>query len=132
MTTHTNRDRATNIDLKEISDYVDMILQIDKVARIWIDFLLHQAAQKAKKENTEQLLKDSLNLPNTGDTIIIQRLIEGGNSNIFDNNQAEVKRDKITILKRRIEELEKFSMLNGYIVEAYREVLNSMTDSAST
>ena len=61
-----------NPDLKEITDYTNMALQIDKAARIWIEFVLNQAALKAKNEKTDSFLDNSINIQDNDDTTIIK------------------------------------------------------------
>ena len=56
-------------DLKNLSP---LALQIDKVARIWINYLLHEAAVKAKNENIEKIIDHAVKLPDSMDAHIIQ------------------------------------------------------------
>ena len=37
-------------EAKEITDYIGIVIKIDKIARSWIEFALHEVAQKAKSE----------------------------------------------------------------------------------
>lgn len=112
-----------NPGLKEIIDYTNMALQIDKVARIWIDFLLHQAALKAKNEKTASLLKNTANLHDNDDVITVRIILDNDPSIDLENCNEENVQNKYRLekLKRRVEELEKFSKLNEYLLEYYKK-----------
>ncbi len=114
-----------NPDLKEITDYTNMALQIDKAARIWIEFVLSQAALKAKNEKTDSFLSNSINIHENDDARIIRIVLDSdpaiGLENYKDDNvQKKYQSEK---LKKRIEELERFSKLNEVLLEKYRKDL---------
>src|SRR6185312_11913679 len=112
-----------NPDLKEITDCTNMALQIDKAARVWIEFVLSQAALKAKNEKTDSFLNNSINIHDNDDARIIRIVLDSdpaiGLENYKDDNvQKKYQSEK---LKRRIEELERFSKLNEVLLEKYRK-----------
>lgn len=114
-----------NPDLKEITDYTNMALQIDKTARVWIEFVLSQAALKARNEKTDSFLNNSINIQDNDDTTIIRIVLDSdpsiGLENYKDDNvQKKYQSEK---LKKRIEELERFSKLNEVLLEQYRKDL---------
>lgn len=111
-----------NPDLKEVIAYTNMALQIDKTARIWIEFVLNQAALNAKSEKTKAFLKSAANIHDNDDVTAIQIVLDGDPASswpdyIDDNFQKKYQIEK---LERRIEELEKFSKLNEYLLEQYK------------
>lgn len=107
-------------DIEEIDKYLEIIKQIDKVARIWIDFLLLQATSKAKNENTETILKNALPTLCNYDVDAIQIL--------FDDIEDFTRKNKKETLQKRIEELKKFAQLNEFILEEYKKNISSMEE----
>jgi hypothetical protein len=97
----------------EISKYITMIEQIDKVARIWIDFLLQQATQLAKDETTKDILDNAVATSNNYDIDTIQIL--------YDDIEGFTKKYKAETFQKRIDELEKFAKLNEFILKEYRK-----------
>lgn len=118
-----------NPDSKEISSFIKMISQIDKVARIWIDDILHQAALKVKNVKTEVVLKNAISLHDNEDVKIIQIILDNDSSNDLKNYKDDdiQKKYRIEKLKRRIEELNKFKDLNTAILEKYKRDLESLS-----
>ena len=91
-------DKVSNID--EINKYIETIEQIDKVTRIWIDFLLQQAISKAKNENTETIFKNILPIFCNNDLDAIQILIN--DVEFFEENNKMCIRDRNTILRKAV------------------------------
>jgi hypothetical protein len=114
-----------NSNLKEITDYTNMALQIDKTARIWIAFVLNQAALKAKNDKTESFLNNSINVHDNDDATIIRIVLDSDPAIGFENYKDDNIRKKYQTekLKKRIEELEKFSKLNEFLLEKYKKDL---------
>ena len=120
-----------NPDLKAITDYTNMALQIDKVARIWIEYVLNQAALKAKNEKTDSFLNNSIKIHDNDDTTIIRIVLDSDPTIGFDNHKEDKVQKKYQTekLKMRIEELEKFSKLNEVLLEKYKKDLIRLQDS---
>ncbi|MFZ4863975.1 hypothetical protein ACL9RF_17520 [Sphingobacterium sp. Mn56C] len=114
-----------NPALKEITGYTNMALQIDKAARIWIEFVLNQAALKAKNEKTASFLDNSINIQDNDDTKIVRVILDSDPTIGFENynNDTVQKKYLIEKLKKRIEELERFSKLNKILLEKYTKDL---------
>jgi hypothetical protein len=113
-------------DLKNLSS---LALQIDKVARIWINYLLQEAALKAKNENVEKIIDRSVKLPDSMDAQIIQIVLT---DSIEDINEKPVDRKKldrkikIETVNRRIAELQKFKKVNEYLIGQFKKELNDL------
>lgn len=107
-------------DIDEINKYVKTIKQIDKVARIWIDFLLLQATSKAKNEDTEILLQNALPTFSNYDVDAIQIL--------FDDIENYTRKNRKETLQKRVDELEKFAKLNEFILEEYKKDIFNMEE----
>jgi len=114
-----------NPGLKEIVNYTNTALQIDKTARIWIAFVLNQAALIAKNEKTESFLKSAVNIPDNDDVKIVSIVFDSDPTIDLENyDEAKVqKKYQIEKLKKRIEELEKFAKLNALLLENYKKSL---------
>ena len=115
-----NLKSDNNVGLDEINKYLKAIEEIDKVARIWIDFLLQQATSVAKDENTENILDNGSPTPHNYDIDTIQLLFD----NMEDSTTSNIQ-DK---LQKRIGELEKFNKLNELILEEYRKELSNIKE----
>ncbi len=113
-------------DLKNLSP---MALQIDKVARIWIDYLLREAIAKVGNEKVKNIINNGVKLPDSADAHIIQILFSSPDQkddlSQFDKEEFD-KKAKITTLDRRIGELQKFKEVNEYLIRQYKEELDSL------
>lgn len=120
---HTNEllgDIDPGSDLRDIKKHIELIGQIDKTARIWIDTILNQAILDASKENTKEILANAIELPNNEDVITIQEIMIGDNANYVSKNRLE-------FLNSRIKELENFCKLNDVLLECYKRDLAEIT-----
>lgn len=101
---------------------VDAALQIDKVARLLINDILHEAALEAKSENIEEYLKNDIDVSAEDDTKII-RLLYADESTEEIRKTAEYgfnKNYKIERLKQRVEELERFAKMSEQLLKKYK------------
>lgn len=107
-------------DLQDLSSFA---IQIDKVARIWINFLLHDAAERAKNERIKKLIDHAVKLPDSMDAHIIQivldDLIEEIDKKSLDQEELD-RKSKIKKLNSRIVELQKFRKINEYLINQYK------------
>lgn len=119
-----NKEENTSIS-GQISNYVDTALKIDRVARICIEEILHQAASKAKGKNTENFLKNVAGLSNDVDIKVINILLDSeikeDAQNIEENAYAEQYRKGK--FKEKLEDLQKFSKLLEQIIKEYKDAL---------
>ncbi len=111
--------------LKEITELTTLTLEIDKVARIWIEFVLNQAALKIRSEKTEVFLKNTINLKDNDDIKTLRLVLDSDSSKVLDSIYH--KNHKVEKLKSRIEELAKFSKLNLFLLEHYNTELEELT-----
>ena len=121
--------KKDNPDIVEITNYTSMALQIDKVARIWIEFMLHQATLKSKTEKTETLLKNTSSLHNDDDVTIVRMILDNNPSVDSKNyNQEDFPRKyQLEKLKRRVEELEKFSKINEFLLAYFKKEIEAIS-----
>jgi len=113
-------------DLKNLSP---LALQIDKVARIWINYLLHEAAVKTKNEKLKKIIDRAVKLPDSMDAHIIQivfdDLMEDIDKKLVDQEELD-RKSKIETLNRRIGELQKFKKVNEYLIGQFKKDLNDL------
>lgn len=117
-----------SFDPSELKNLSPLALQIDKVARIWINYLLHDAAKRAKKDTLEKIIDNAIKLPDSMDAHIIQIVLADSIENIDKksiNHENMEKKAKDTMLKRRIAELQKFKKVNDYLIGLFQKELNN-------
>lgn len=113
-------------DLKKSSTLAS---QIDKVARIWIDYVLREAAANGDNENTRKIVNSAVKLQDAADTHIIQILFASQQEKEENKKLAEAewnRKSKISTLERRIEELQKFREVNEYLIAQFDKELQSL------
>lgn len=113
-------------DFKNLSS---MALQVDKVARIWISHLLHEAAAKANNEKIKKIIDRAVRLPDSMDAHIIQivfsDMMEDIDKKPVDQKELD-RKSKIKTLNSRIEELQKFKKVNEYLINQFQKKLNNL------
>lgn len=113
-------------DLKKLSP---LALQIDKVARIWINYLFHEAAAKAKNEKIKEIIARAVKLPDSTDARIIQIVfadsMEDTNENPVDQEELD-RKSKIKTLNCRIGELQRFKKINEYLIDQFEKEINNL------
>ncbi|OQP59527.1 hypothetical protein A3860_37460 [Niastella vici] len=113
-------------ELKNLSSFA---LQVDKAARIWINFLLHEAARKAKNEKLEKIIDSAVKLPDSMDAHIIRFVITDSMEDIDEepvDTEELARKSKIETLNRRIGELKKFKEVNEYLTGQFEKELISL------
>lgn len=126
---HSKEEEAESFDPSDIKYLSPLALQVDKVARIWINFLLHEAAVKAKNKKIEKIIDRAVELPDSIDARIIQIVftdsMEGVNKKPV--TQAELyRKDRAKTLSLRIGELQKFKKVNEYLIGQFEKELNNL------
>ncbi len=109
----------------ELNNLTPLALQIDKVARIWIDFVLRDAAAKTKNERIEKIVEQAVKLPESMDAHIIQIVIaeevdELDNDLTIDHEKKD-RKSRLRTLNKRIAELEKFKKVNEFILSQFKK-----------
>jgi hypothetical protein len=113
-----------NSNANEIANNMATAIKIDKVARVWIEFVLQQAAQSANSEKVQNLFDNTFDIDDSDDMLTISGLL-GKDSTGKDGAEA-IKKQKIEKLQKRIDELEKFAGLNTFILEKYKKELEPL------
>ena len=114
-----------NFDYDSLKDWINVALEIDLTAKIWIEYTLKQAAILAKDEKTREWIENTINLPESADSLIINKLIDL-NINFEKNEDDVLKKYSIEILKDGISRLKKFEKFNKILLESYMSELNKL------
>ncbi len=103
------------------SNWIKLSKEIDRVARIWIEYCLGKAMDDIDLEKTKEWSKNVKTLPKIDDVNSVNILINikaKGNSKKDRLNEYEIKK-----LQKRINELENFKKLNDLILSEYKNKL---------
>ena len=116
-----------NLDYKTVKEWTNVAKEIDKTAKVWIEFALGQAANKAMNDNTIEWIENAVSLPDNADSNIIRKLLDINFSfdDDVDNDDCS-KQYKIEKLKDGISRLQKFEKLNTMLVTAYESELEKL------
>ncbi|MCC2362757.1 hypothetical protein LKM19_18710 [Bacillus cereus] len=108
------RDNSSKGFIEEVQEWLDIAKEIDEAARVWIEFVIKQAAKHASDEKTYEWLEKSAMVEESDDISIIKFLL--------DENETSFYKEKIvTSIKR----LEKFTELNSLILKTFNEELKN-------
>ncbi len=112
-----------NLDHKSVEEWMGIVKEIDKTARIWIEYALDQAANNAKNERTKQWIENAINVSDNADASIINIILDNNHS--FEDYDKEdfSKQYDMERLKKRIDQLQKFSQLNENLLSSYKTKL---------
>ncbi|WP_166336993.1 hypothetical protein [Sphingobacterium chungjuense] len=114
-----------NLDNKSVEEWVNIANDIDKTARIWIEYALEQTINEAKNERTEEWIKNTIDLSDNADVEIISVLLNQHTSFDIDSGMDNFSnRYDIERLKKRISQLKKYTQLNEALLKAYEADLD--------
>jgi hypothetical protein len=124
-------DRQTLLDAEtdnpvhhQIKNFLESALHVDKVARVWIEFFLQEAATIAHDEKTKAWLEVAV--PPDADDIRAIKIVFKGDGTGEEQNDNSWEHDR---LKRRIEELENFEKLNNQLLMHYKSELEKFNST---
>jgi hypothetical protein len=127
--TESKEDDDNSFEPADLKNLSPLALQIDKVARIWINYLLREAAAKANNEKIEKIIDRAVKLPDSTDARIIQIVLEDTIADVdkkpFDQEEWD-RKSKVNMLNRRIGELQKFKKVNEYLISQFEKDLNNL------
>jgi len=112
---------------KELSAYIKTVVEIDKIARIWIDTILHKAASLSNNEKVQTILENAANLSDTEDIQIVRILSEDSLNEPLDEERWE-RKERGKTLESRIKELERYAELNNVLLDHYRKELAAIQE----
>ena len=121
MSEHELKQLATsNADFEEIKPYIEGVIEIDKVARLWMEHLLNQAALKVTDEKTQAWLDAATQVSMPADVHAIK--IAFKNFNLLNHDDDESLKDT-SRLEKRIQQLERFRDFNEQLTKLYQNEL---------
>lgn len=105
----------------EVQYWLEIAKEIDKVARIWLDFSIKKAASIATNEKTIELLKN-INIFHEGkDTLLYKLLLE---ESYLEKEFEDLREYNNVEIQEKIKTLEYFTELNKEILEHYNKIIN--------
>jgi len=127
MSEHELKQLAnSNPNYESIKPYIESVVEIEKVARVWMENLLNQAALKVTDEKTKAWL-EAASLIGLPDDIHSIRIVYK-NFNLLDDDDIASSQDKDR-LKLRIQQLEKFKKLNELLLKTYQDELTQKRET---
>lgn len=109
-------DEADNaVGEEDAKPWLDMAIGIDQAARVWINFALSQAVERALDEKTKDWLDKAISIMPDDDLVVIHRLVSK-DDDIGDEEKAnQITSDKIKNLETKLEKLDGFIALSQLI-----------------
>ncbi|OCA71937.1 hypothetical protein BBI01_07205 [Chryseobacterium artocarpi] len=129
--TAMQRDETTefateHFDYKSVEDWLNIVKEIDKTARIWIEYSLKRAASKAIDKDIGEWVENSTELDDRADVTIITTILDNQFLLYDENKEDLVKNSEIKRLQKRIAELKKYLELNKILLVNYENDLNNI------
>lgn len=119
-------------DSDEVQQWLDVARGIDQAARVWLEYVSHQAALNATDEKTITWLENAVGLPASDDIPIIVRLIHAESENESEETAERKRQAKQEKLKSRIKQLDAFIDFSQDLRAAFVTELETMTQSDSS
>lgn len=109
-------DEADNFGNDEDAKrWLNMAIGIDQAARVWINFALSQAVERALDEKTKDWLDKAISIMPDDDLVVIRRLVSK-DEEIGEGEKAnQIRIDKIKNLEKKLEKLDGFIELSQFI-----------------
>lgn len=108
--------------------WLDAATEVDKFARICINYALSKAASSLNTKETDEWLQNAPDLTADFDTKIIRFVLKQeddfNNTDDEDSNEKFMQKVKVEKIKANIELLQNFSKLNSKFLKALKQDLN--------
>ncbi|WP_312352004.1 hypothetical protein [Sphingobacterium multivorum] len=104
---------------KSVEKWMQIAEDIDKSARIWIEYVLRQALSHAKNENTKEWVENAISSADRTDADVIQLLIDKNpmfDIDNYDEEEFSVQYESEK-LKKRISQLRKYAQFNDTLLK---------------
>lgn len=103
------------------SSWLNVSKEIDRVARIWIEYCIGMAVAEIDSEKAKEWVENGKQMHNSDDVVVIDILINARSKEVSEEDA--IKEREIKKIKKRIDELEKFKKLNELILTSYKNEL---------
>jgi hypothetical protein len=108
----------------KIKEVLETVLKIDKVARIWIETLLHGAIKLSSSEETKAWLETAVNVDDPYQLPMVEFLVDqvsdANNANVADEARAYEEK----LVRQKVEQLKEFEKLNAAIIAHFQEAVS--------
>ena len=122
----------SNENLDRVQQWLDIAQGIDQAARVWLEYVFHQAALNATNEKTIAWLENAVGLPEGNDISIVVNLIHAESENESEETAEREQQAKQEKLESRIKQLDAFIDFNQALRAAFVTELETMTRSGSS
>jgi len=119
-------------DSDEVQQWLDVARGIDQAARVWLEYVFHQAALNATDEKTITWLENAVGLPAGDDISIIVRLFHAEPEDESEETAERERQAKQEKLRSRIKQLDAFIDFSQDLRAAFVTELETMTQSDSS
>lgn len=110
----------------EVKQWLDRALDIDQVARIWMEYVLHQATLSATDEDTAKWLDNSNDLEDSIDSEIIMQLLHRVDTNDKDLNAQDMKQRDIDRINAKIDKLLTFREFSETLINRLKQEIDEI------
>ncbi|MEK9158325.1 MAG: hypothetical protein AAB638_04070 [Patescibacteria group bacterium] len=119
---------STNPNYEDIKVYIESVVEIEKVTRVWMENLLNQAALKVSDEKTKAWLQTASSISFSDDIHSMNIVLRHFNLLEDDNDTSSKNTDR---LEKRILQLDKFRKLNELLLKIYQDELARKRETKS-
>jgi len=110
----------------EVKKWLDIAMGIDQVARVWIDFVLTQAALCASDPDTIKWLENSKNTDNIKDSAILRRIILTDFALKNEMNDQMRKQTHIESIRNKVDKLLEFREFNETLISLFENEITKL------
>lgn len=128
ITVNSSEPNKTCEDPANVKQWLDVASGIDRVVRIWLDYIFKQAALCATDELTIEWLKNCADLQKFDDVSTIIHLIPDNFLNSDEDSPNSSQQKKTKMINDRIQDLEAFSDFNQKLLSILRKELEDISD----
>jgi hypothetical protein len=119
-------------DSNEVQKWLDIAQGIDQAARVWLEFVFHQAALNATNEKTILWLENEVGLPDSDDVSIIGRLIHAESENVSEEIIEGIRQAEQEKLEGRLKQLDTFIDFSKMLRAEFMAELETLSQSNSS
>ena len=121
------RNGVNNNEDDEITQYLQMAIKIDEIARVWLQFVFQQAAEHAMNEKTKEWIAAATPFAESDEVSLISHILSRYNT--VDDKATENIEVRTGVIERRIEQLYSFREFSEHLITLYKNELNCIQSS---
>lgn len=119
----------TNKESSEVQQWLDIALSIDEAARVWLEYVFHQAALNASDDRTLTWLENAMSLPESDDVQIVNHILEINNIDDNEGDLLQEARIRQVMIESRIKKLDGFIQFSQILRAEFADELELYTDN---